>query len=103
VIGSKATFYLETNTRTQDAIGSSTVAREIVRKFRGHITTVYGKENILYNKETTKATHIIHCDYFTPITEDYQIRMGSRIFDIKYVYNIDELSKALRIYVEERR
>ena len=103
MIGKKFDFFLETKTLTQDAIGSSTEVREVVRKFKGHISTVRGKEDILYMKETTVATKLIYCDYFTPIDEkDYQIRFGAKIFDIKYVENVDELNKILKIYVEER-
>ena len=103
MIGRKRTFYLETKTLTQDAIGSATEVRENVRKFKGHISSVRGSEGILYDRETLVATKCIYCDYFTPIDEqNYQIRYGATIFDIKYVENVDELNKNLKIYVEER-
>ena len=103
MIGRKSDFFLESKTFTQDAIGSSTEVREVIRKFKGHISTLRGNELILYQKETTKATKVIFCDYFTPINEeDYQIRFGAKILDIKYVENVDELNKQLKIYVEER-
>lgn len=103
MIGKKFDFFLESITETQDAMGGATEVREIIRKFRGHISSVRGREGIAYEKETLKATKVIYCDYFTPIDEKaYQIRFGSKILDIKYVENVDELNKELKIYVEER-
>ena len=102
MIGKKHYFYLESITDGQDTDGYATKTRQVVRKFRGHLSSIMGREGITYNKETLKATKCIYCDYFTPIDESYQIRFGSIIFDIKYVENIDELSKAMKIYVEER-
>ena len=102
MIGKKYDFFLETITETQDVIGSSTKAREVIRKFKGHISSVRGREGIHYDKETLKATKVIYADYFTPIDESYQIRFGAIIFDIKYAENVDELNKELKIYVEER-
>jgi len=102
MIGKKFNFYLESITETQDAMGSSTKALEVVRKFRGHISSIRGREGLAYEKETLKATKIIYCDYFTPIDESYQIRFGAIILDIKYVENVDSLNRNLKIYVEER-
>jgi len=103
MIGKKFYFYLESKTLIQDAMGGATEAREIIRKFKGHISSIRGTENIFYSKETLKATKVIYCDYFTPIDEkNYQIRFGANILDIKYVENVDSLSKNLKIYVEER-
>jgi len=103
MIGKKYYFYLESITETQDATGDSVKVREVVRKFRGHISSVRGREDITYDKETLKATKCIYCDYFTPIDEkNYQIRYGSTLFDIKYVYDVDDLHREYKIYVEER-
>jgi len=103
MIGKKFDFFLESKTLTQDAMGGATEIREIIRKFKGHISSVRGSEGIVYQKETLKATKVIYCDYFTPISEaEYQIRYGAIILDIKYVENVDDLNKELKIYVEER-
>ena len=103
MIGRKHYFYLESKTLTQDAMGGATSVLENVRKFKGHISSVRGREDIAYDKETLKATKVIYCDYFTPIDEkNYQIRFGAKILDIKYVENVDELNKNLKIYIEER-
>ncbi len=103
MISARTTFYLEIINLTQDAIGSHTESREIVRKFKGHITSIFGKENIHYDKEVLKASKAIICEYFSPIDESYQIREGSTIYDIKYVDNVDELNKQMKIFVEERK
>ena len=102
MIGKKFDFYLESRTHTQDAMGGETITLEVVHRFKGHISSIRGRENLAYDKETLKATKVIYCDYFTPIDEDYQIRYGSIILDIKYVEDVDDLGLHYKIYVEER-
>lgn len=103
MIGKKKTFYLEQIHTTKDAVGGMTAVRETIRKFYGYITSVYGKEDIRYDRELMTATHIIYCDYFSQIDESYQIRDVNTIYDIKYIYNVDDANKMLKIYAEERK
>ena len=103
MMGKKFDFFLESRTHTQDAMGGETIVLEVVHKFKGHISSIRGREGITYDKETLKATKVIYCDYFTPIDEkNYQIRYGAIIFDIKYVEDVDDLHKEYKIYMEER-
>lgn len=66
------------------------------------LDVIRGHERELLGREGVVATHWIFCDTGITLTEKHRIKIGSRVFDLQKVDDIQERGHHREVLVEER-
>ena len=91
---------MERLTETADSGGSITQAWSTIRKFKGFLRSMRGKELIMYSRETAQVNYKLICDYISDVSVHDRVRIGTITYDIQHTDNT--IPKYTKLYLEER-
>jgi len=102
VRGPKTTLTLQTVTKTVDDLGGYTETWADSATIKGVLTNTSGYERMVgAGKERVYSTHKFFCDYNSSVSVGKRFKLGSRIFDIKFVLNPANTGRWTVAYLEE--
>lgn len=92
---------LQQEARTADTGGGATLGWDDVATLWAEITPVSGSEVRQADQLVGSITHRIHVRYMGTITTAMRFMMGTRVFNIRSIKNMDERGRMMDILAEE--
>ena len=100
MLGLKRTCFLERNTPGTDSGGSQTEAWATIKKFKGSLRSMRGKELFQFSREMANVTYKLTADYIADVTIADRLRIGSELYDIEHID--DTIPSKTKLYLERR-
>ena len=94
-------LYVQQEAPVADTAGGSTMAWNTINTVWASIEPITGWERLQAGKLRSAITHRIRMRYDNTITPDMRFVLGSRVFNIRAVINVEERNHALEILAEE--
>ncbi len=94
-------LYLQQENPVADTGGGTVLGWTTINTVWASVEPVQGSENSQAGKLVGSITHKIHMRYDAGITPAMRFLLGSRIFNIRSIKNIQERNRSLEIMVEE--
>lgn len=105
MIGPQTSAVIQSLTTSSDSMGGITETWTNLYSVSGVLTRPSIKNNQgeiqLENKQTTIANYMFFMDYRPGITEKHRLVIGTRVFDILWVYNPGSCGHHLELLVKE--
>lgn len=93
---------LQSNTPVANAIGEHVPGWATVATVWAGITPVSGSERFRNNMESAEVSHKIKIRYYAGLTPAMRIKLGSRLFDIQSIINLQERNADMEILALEQ-
>ena len=93
---------IERPVRSADGGGGAVETWETVAEVWGAVIPVTGGERVEADAVTGGVTHEIWLRYRTEVSADMRLRLGSRLFEVRAVIDVEERRRFLRCLCEER-
>jgi len=74
----------------------------VVGEVWADVRPLSGAERVEADAISGNLTHEVFMRYRDDVGPDMQLRLGDRLFDIRVVMNMEERSRFLRLFAEER-
>ena len=101
MIGQNRTCYLERLTTSRDAGGALTEAWATVKKFKGFLRSMRGKQIFQYSREMANVSYKLIANKIDTAYITDRIRIGGDIYDIEHVDQT--IPSKTKFYVELRK
>ena len=92
---------LQKETRVSDGAGGYSRSWQDIADLWAEIIPLSGKERLFAEQIEAPISHKILLRYRSDITPDNRLVFEGRIFNIRYVFNVNENNEALEILAEE--
>ena len=100
MIGHKVTCFLERTSETRDSGGAITDAWETIKKFKGFLRSLRGKELLQFSREMANVTYKLIADRIDDVEIDDRIRIGDDKYDIEH--NDDTIPSKTKLFLVKR-
>lgn len=94
-------LYVQQENPVADTGGGNVMGWTTINTVWAMIEPISGSEYVQAGKPAGTVTHRIRMRYDSTITPAMRLVMGTRIFNIRYILNIEERNKRLEILAEE--
>lgn len=94
-------LYVQQENPVADTGGGSSIGWTTINTVWASIEPITGWERLQANKLTGSISHRIRMRYDNTITPSMRFLLGSRVFNIRAVMNVEERNKTLEIIAEE--
>ncbi|MDX1922676.1 MAG: phage head closure protein [Alphaproteobacteria bacterium] len=94
-------LYVQQENPVADTGGGNAMAWTTINTIWASIEPVSGNEQMIAGKPSGTVTHRIHTRYDATITPAMRLMLGSRIYNIRSIKNIQERNRVLEILAEE--
>ena len=101
MLGANRTCFLERLTETRDSGGALTESWSTVKKLKGFLRSMRGKELFMYSREMANVSYKLIVYETVPAYVTDRIRIGSDIYDIEHIDQT--LPKYTKFYLELRK
>lgn len=88
-------------TRSDDGFGGGTIATVDTADVWASIEPLTGQERLQAGQFDTSITHRIRMRYYPGLRPHWQVKFGTRVFDIKSVADLEERRREVELMCEE--
>jgi len=92
---------LEQPVRVDDGGGGGAITWVLVAEFWAAVVPMSGREGLEADALSADIAHIIYCRYRDDVELTYRLVLGSRIFEIRSIANMNDAKRFLKIECEE--
>ncbi len=92
---------LEESVRVGDGGGGGSVSWVLIAEFWASVVPQSGREQLESDALSAETMHSIYCRYRADIGPSHRLVMGTRVFEIRSVVNVDDHKRFLKLRCEE--